>query len=60
MIPIELTDTELDAVSGGSTISFSSITQQNALSQSANAVNVLTAFSLANVTQAAVQQNSIS
>ena len=56
----ELTDTELDAVSGGSVITLSDITQQNVLSQSANAVNVLTVLSLANVTQAAVQQNSIS
>ena len=56
----ELTNTELDAVSGGSSFTLSDITQYNALSQSANAVNVLTAFSIANVTQAAAQQNSIS
>ena len=59
MIPIELTDTELDAVSGGFSINFSDVTQKNILHQSAYAVNVLTVDSLANITQAAVQANSI-
>jgi bacteriocin-like protein len=56
----QLTDKELDAVSGGSVFTLSAINQQNFLSQSANAVNVLTAASLANVTQAAVQTNNFS
>jgi bacteriocin-like protein len=61
IIPVtELTDTELDAVSGGSTIIASAINQQNFSTQNANAVNVLTLASLANVTQTAVQSNSIS
>jgi bacteriocin-like protein len=59
MIPIELTDTELDAVSGGFSINFSDIDQKNIVRQSAYAVNVLTVDSIANVTQAAVQSNSI-
>jgi bacteriocin-like protein len=59
MIPIELTDTELDAVSGGFSINFSDIDQKNIVRQSGYAVNVLTLGSLANVTQAAVQSNSI-
>jgi bacteriocin-like protein len=56
----ELTDKELDAVSGGSVITASAINQQNFMSQSANAVNAATLLSLANVTQAAVQTNNFS
>ena len=56
----QLTDKELDAVSGGSVFTLSAFSQQNWLSQSANAVNVLTALSLANVTQAASQSNNFS
>jgi hypothetical protein len=59
MIPIELTDTELYAVSGGFSINFSDIDQKNIVRQSAYAVNVLTLGSIADVTQAAVQSNSI-
>jgi bacteriocin-like protein len=56
----ELTDKELDAVSGGSVITLSALNQQNFLSQSANAVNAVTAFSIANVTQTASQSNNFS
>jgi bacteriocin-like protein len=56
----ELTDKELDAVSGGSVITGSIVSQLNSLTQSANAVNVLTAFSIANVTQTASQSNNFS
>jgi bacteriocin-like protein len=56
----ELTDKELDAVSGGSVFTLSAINQQNFLSQTAAAVNAATVLSLANVTQAAAQSNSIS
>ena len=59
MIPIELTDTELDAVSGGFSINFSDVTQKNIAWQRAYAVNVLTVGSIANATNAAVQSNSI-
>ena len=60
----ELTDKELDAVSGGSTITLSDITQANALSQTATAtaVNAVTLGSLAaaTVVQGAVQSNNFS
>ncbi len=56
----ELTDTELDAVSGGSVITASAINQQNFLSQTAAAVNAGTLASLANVTQVAAQSNNFS
>jgi len=56
----ELTDTELDAVSGGSVITASAINQQNFLSQTAAAVNAVTALSVANVTQVAAQSNNFS
>jgi bacteriocin-like protein len=56
----ELTDKELDAVSGGSVITASLVSQLNSLSQSANAVNVLTLGSIANVTQTATQSNNFS
>jgi bacteriocin-like protein len=60
-IPVsELTDKELDAVSGGSVITLSAINQQNFLAQTAAAVNAVTAASAANVVQAAVQANNIS
>ena len=61
MIPTltELTDKELDAVSGGSVITLSAINQQNALSQSALAVNAVTAASAATVAQLVTQTNSI-
>jgi bacteriocin-like protein len=59
-IPVsELTDKELDAVSGGSVITLSAINQQNFLAQTAVAVNAGTAASAATVTQGAVQTNSI-
>jgi len=61
MIPTmtELTDKELDAVSGGSVITASLVNQQNFLAQTAAAVNAVTAASAATVVQAAVQTNSI-
>jgi bacteriocin-like protein len=60
-IPVsELTDKELDAVSGGSVFTLSAINQQNWSSQTAAAVNAVTALSAATVAQAAVQSNSIS
>ena len=59
-IPVtELTDTELDAVSGGSVFTLSAINQQNFSTQTAAAVNAVTALSAATVAQAAVQTNSI-
>ena len=61
-IPVtELTDTELDEVSGGvSTIIASAVNQQNFLSQFGVAVSAVTAGSPATVVQTAVQANSIS
>jgi bacteriocin-like protein len=59
-IPVsELTDKELDAVSGGSVFTLSAINQQNWSTQTAAAVNAVTALSAATVAQAAVQTNSI-
>jgi hypothetical protein len=59
-IPVtELTDAELDAVSGGSVFTLSAINQQNFLSQVGTAVNAVTALSAATVAQGAVQTNSI-
>ena len=59
-IPVsELTDTELDAVSGGSVFTLSAINQQNFSTQTAAAVNLGTLASAATVAQAAVQTNSI-
>jgi len=55
----ELTDKELDAVSGGSVFTLSAINQQNFLAQTAAAVNAVTAASAATVVQGAVQTNSI-
>jgi hypothetical protein len=55
----ELIDKELDAVSGGSGFLLSVVNQQNILSQTAAAVNAVTAGSAATVTQAAAQINSI-
>ena len=62
MIPTltELTDKELDAVSGGSVITLSAINQQNFLAQTAAAVNAVTAASAATVAQLVTQTNSIS
>ena len=62
MIPTmtELTDKELDAVSGGSVITLSAINQQNFLAQTAAAVNAVTAASAATVLQAVTQTNVIS
>ena len=61
MIPTmtELTDKELDAVSGGSVITLSAINQQNFMAQTGVAVNAGTLLSAANVVQGAVQTNSI-
>ena len=61
MIPTmtELTDKELDAVSGGSVITLNAINQQNFLAQTAAAVNAVTTLSAATVAQGAVQTNSI-
>jgi bacteriocin-like protein len=59
-IPVsELTDKELDAVSGGSVFTLSAINQQNWSTQTAAAVNAVTALSAATVAQGAVQTNSI-
>ena len=55
----ELTDKELDAVSGGSVITLSAINQQNFMAQTGVAVNAVTAASAATVLQGAVQANSI-
>ena len=55
----ELTDKELDAVSGGSIITLSAINQQNFLGQVGTAVNAVTAASAAAVVQTGVQTNSI-
>ena len=61
MIPTltELTATELDAVSGGSTITGSLINQQNFAQTIGVAVNAVTALSAAAVVQAVTQSNSI-
>jgi bacteriocin-like protein len=61
MIPTltELTDTELDAVSGGSVITLSAINQQNFAQTIGVAVNAVTALSAATVAQAVTQTNSI-
>jgi len=61
MIPTltELTDTELDAVSGGSTISLSAINQQNFAQTIGVAVNAATLASAATVAQVVTQSNSI-
>ena len=57
----ELTDKELDAVSGGAaTIIASLVNQQNFLTQTATAMNAVTVGSAATVVQGAVQTNSIS
>jgi bacteriocin-like protein len=61
MIPTltELTDTELDAVSGGSVITASLINQQNFAQTIGVAVNAVTAASAATVAQVVTQTNSI-
>ena len=57
----ELTDKELDTVSGGAaTIVASAINQQNFLAQTGVAVNAATVGSAATVVQSAAQVNSIS
>ena len=63
ILPVtELTDTELDAVSGGSVITASLINQQNFATMVGTAVNAAAANvgSAATVVQTAVQSNSIS
>ena len=62
MIPTmtELTDKELDAVSGGSGIAASLINQQNFANTVGVAVNAATVLSAATVGQAVIQTNSIS
>jgi len=60
-IPVrELTDTELDAVSGGSVFTLSAINQQNFANTVGVAVNAATVLSAATVGQAVIQTNSIS
>ena len=64
MIPTmtELTDKELDAVSGGSIITLAALNQQNFATMVGTAVNAAAANvgSAATVVQTAVQSNSIS
>ena len=62
MIPTltELTDKELDAVSGGSTIVLSALNQQNFANTVGVAVNAATVLSAATVAQAVTQTNVIS
>jgi bacteriocin-like protein len=61
MIPTltELTDKELDAVSGGSSFTLSAINQQNFAQTIGVAVNAVTAASAATVAQLVTQTNSI-
>ena len=56
----ELTDKELDAVSGGSGIAASLINQQNFANTIGVAVNAATVLSAATVAQAVTQTNVIS